>query len=143
MARYEGKSLVVMVENSDGVEGALTFVTGATVNDEYNAVQFEGDAEQSHLSGQLMAEVIVDYEYDSTSSTGNDAVLSGIFGSATPRFVRVQPIGTGAPKIEYAMDAVLLKYGPTGVQRGERVMGQATFASHANTTTTPAWAAQS
>jgi len=143
MARFEGKSLVVMVENSSSAEVAFTFVVGATVNFEYAKVVTEGDDEQAALAGQLMSEVIVDYEYDDTSTTGNHAVLSGIDGDNTnPRMIRVRPIGTGSGLTQFSMDSALVKWGPTGVQRGERVMGQATFKLHANATATPAWAGQ-
>lgn len=144
MARFEGKSLVVTVENSGGTAKTFTFVTGATVNFEYTEVEFMGEDVKSAQAGQLTAEVIVDYEYDDTGTTGNDAVLSGIHGDNTnPRFVRVQPVGTGAGKPEFAMDAVLLKYGPTGVMRDQKLQGQAVFKNHTAASADPLWHNQS
>lgn len=144
MARFQGKGLVVLVENSSAAEVAFTFVTGATVNFEYGDVEFMGDDVKSSKAGQLAAEVVVDYEYDDTSVTGNDAVLAGIDGDNTnPRFIRVRPVGTGAGKLQFSMDSVLLRYGPTGVVRDGKLQGQAVFKNHESASADPAWAAQS
>lgn len=143
MARFTGKNLVVMVEDSAASEAALGFVYECDVNFEAEDVEFRGDDIASSKAGQKVAEVIVRYEHDNTASTGNHVILSGIFASDTPRFVRVRPLGTGSSVIEFAMDAVLLKFGPTGVQRGDKLMAEARFKNHSEASADPAWGSQS
>lgn len=143
MARYEGKNLVVLVENSSSSEVALTFATAATINFDYADVEFSGDDVKSSQAGQLQAEVIVDYEFDDTAVTGNHVVLGGIDGdNATPRFVRVRPIGTGSGDPQFSMDSVLIKYGPTGVNRDGKIVGQAVFKNHTEASADPTWGTQ-
>lgn len=143
MARYEGKNLVVMVENSGSSLVALTHATAATINYDYADVEFVGDDVKSSQAGQLQTEVIVDYEYDDAATTGNQVVLSGIDGdNATPRFVRVRPIGTGSGDLQFSMDSVLLKFGPVGVSRDGKIMGQAVFKNHTEASADPAWGTQ-
>lgn len=143
MARFEGKNLVVMVENASASEVALTYVVEADVKFEANKVKFNGDDVESTQAGQLMAEVVITYEYDNTGTTGNDAVLAGIFADNTnPRFVRVRPIGTGSGKTQFSMDSVLTKYGPTGAKRGDKLVGEAHFGLHTEASADPTWAAQ-
>lgn len=142
MARFAGKNLVVLVENSGGSEVAFTFVKAATVNFEYEEHQMTGDDVKSAAAGQLIAEVIVDYEYDSTAVTGNQAVLDGIDGSTTPRFVRVRPLGTTGGLPQFSMDSVLLRFGPVGVDREGALVGQAVFKNHESASADPAWGSQ-
>lgn len=143
MARFAGKDLVVLVENSAAAEVAFTFVTGVTVNHEHEDHETRGDTEVASIPGQLVSEVIVDYEYDTTATTGNQAVLDGIKGdNSNPRFVRVRPTGTGGGQLQFSMDSILLRFGPTGPVRGETIIGQAVFKNHAAASADPAWAAQ-
>lgn len=140
MPRYSGKDLVVMVENSSASEVAFTFVKAATINFDYEENQMTGDDVKSAAAGQLMAEVIIDYEFDTTATSGNQAVLSGIIADNTnPRFVRVQPIGSTTGDPEFAMDALLTKFGPTGVDREGSIVGQAVFKNHHAASADPAW----
>jgi len=141
MARWEGKSLVVMVENSSSSEVVLTHVTAATTPEqEYDEVEFIGDTEKSYGAGMLNAEVTVEFEYDDTATTGNHIVLGAIKGDNTnPRMVRVRPLGSTAGRIEYAMDAILLGYGPSSVSRDGKVSATATFKNHKEAGVTPGW----
>lgn len=143
MARFSGKNLDVYVENGSSVEVTLTFVTGATITYEYEEAPTQGDDVKGALAGQLISGIVVDYEYDDTATTGNQAVLDTIDGDATnPRFVRVRPIGTGSLLPQFSMDAALLRFGPTGVTRGDTVMGQAVFTNHHAASATPGWGSQ-
>lgn len=141
MARWPGKDLVVMVENSSTSEVALTNVTAATTPDQlYDEVEFKGDSEYSYGAGLLRAEVTVEYEYDSTATTGNHAVLTGILGdNDNPRVIRVRPIGSTAGYPEFAMDAILLSLAPQSMTREGNVSGTAVFKNHKEAGITPAW----
>lgn len=140
MSRHAGKDLVVMVENNSSSEVALTFAKVATVTFEYEENETRGDTEVAALAGQLVARVEVEYEWDTTATTGNAAVLSAILGDNTnPRMVRVRPIGSTASNPEFAMDALLLRYNPEDSDRQNTIMGRALFVNHANAGVTPAW----
>jgi hypothetical protein len=144
MTRFVGKGLVVMVENSSSSEVAFTNVISADVDCAYDEVPFEGDDVKASGAGPLNATVTVEYEFDDTATTGNHVVLGGIDGDNTnPRFVRVRPVGTGEGKIEFAMDSILLKYGPTGIARDGRVVCTAIFKNHMEASADPAWGTQS
>jgi hypothetical protein len=140
MSRHAGKDLVVMVENSSSSEVALTFARAATVTFEHEENETRGDTNVAALAGQLIARVEVEYEWDTTATTGNAAVLSGILGDNTnPRMVRVRPIGSTASNPEFSMDSVLLTYNPEENSRQDTLMGRAVFVLHANATADPAW----
>ena len=142
--RFSGKDLVVIVENASSVEVALTFVTFVDIIHELEAHVTEGDpGEERKITGRLRSDVKVTYEHDDTAVTGNNVVLSGIFGDATNvRTIRVRPLGTGIGKTEYVLDAVCPKYGPSGPRRGDKLVGEARFLPHERATTTPDWANQ-
>jgi len=143
MVRFAGKALDVYVENSGGTEVTLTYVTGATVTYEYEENTTTGDDVKAALAGQLISEVVVDYEYDTTATTGNQAVLEGIDGNnTTPKFVRVRPLGTGSLLAQFSIDALLLDYGPVGVNREGTIVGQAVFKNHDAASVTPGWGSQ-
>jgi len=143
MPRYAGKSLVVMVENGSSAEVALTFVTAVTINDAYDENTTMGDTVKAALAGQRVSEIVVDYEYDTTATTGNQAVLDGIDGdNVNPRFIRVRPIGTASGSPQFSMDAVLLRFGPVGVSRENTIVAQAIFKNHHAASADPVWANQ-
>lgn len=143
MARYSGKNVVVMVDNSSASLTALTHVIGVTVNYEFEEVEFRGDSERTALAGQQITRVEVEYEYDDTGTTGNHAVLGGIVGdNTTPRTVAVRPLGTGSGLPVFTMEGLLLSYGAPNVTRENKIVATAVFVHHANATDAPAWSAQ-
>jgi hypothetical protein len=130
-----------MVENASSSEVAFTNVTAADVPDQlYDDVEFKGDSEYSYGAGMLRAEVTVEYEIDTTATTGNQVVLAAILADNTnPRMLRVRPMGATAGLPEYSMDAILVSFGPTGMSREGNVMGKAVFKNHKEASTTPGW----
>lgn len=143
MARFSGKGLVVLVENSSASEVAFTHVTEVSIEDAFTSVPMVGDDVQSSAAGQRVSRVTVSYEWDSTATTGNHAVLNGILGDNTnPRFIRVRPIGTGSGLAQFSMDAVLLKHGVVGQSRAGVLMGEAVFENHKDASADPVWANQ-
>jgi hypothetical protein len=140
MARYTGKNLAVKVDDSGASLTTLTHVTAASITYEYEEVEMRGDTERAALAGQQISRVEVEYEHDDTALTGNHVILGGIVGNnTTPRTLEVYPYGTTAGNPKFAMESVLLSFGPTGINREGKLVGTAIFAHHANATDTPAW----
>lgn len=140
MARFTGTNLEVVVENSGGTEGTLTNVVSFTAPTGYEEVQFRGDTLVSYQAGQWDGKVEVETEWDSTATTGNWAVLSGIHGDNTNgRYVRLRPQGGTAGYPEYAQDSVLLELTPGAVNREGKVVLRAVFGEHTEASANSAW----
>jgi hypothetical protein len=141
--RFTGKDLKVFCDNASSSITEITHVTAATVTYEYAEVETKGDTQKAALAGQLISAVEVEYEVDTTATTGNHALLGSIVGgNTTSRTVEVRPIGTGSALSVFTMEGVLLSYGPTGINRDGNLEGKAVFKHHANATDTPAWGSQ-
>jgi hypothetical protein len=109
MARWLGKDLAVLIENSGGTEVALGNVTEAVTPDNLNPlVQFEGDDVKSYQAGQSDANGTIECEYDDTASTGNWAVVKAIKADNTAgHMIRIRPHGSTSGYPEFACDSVI------------------------------------
>jgi len=113
MAFTHGKGAVFKIDNSGGTLQTLTaYVDSVDFNNTIDTAETTtmGSEVKTYLSGQSDATLSVSGKWDSTASTGPDAVLNGLIGLETTSTFEVGPEGSTTGKVKYTGECFLTSY---------------------------------
>jgi len=113
MAFTHGKGAVFKIDNSGGTLQTLTaYVDSIDFNNTVDTAETTtmGSEVKTYLSGQSDATLSVSGKWDSTASTGPDAVLNGLIGLEATSTFEVGPEGSTTGKVKYTGECFLTSY---------------------------------
>lgn len=113
MAFVHGKGGVFKVDNSAGTLQTLTaYLDQWSISNSVDMAETTtmGSEVKTFLSGASDATISVSGLYDSTASTGPDAVLNGLVGLEATSTFELGPEGSSAGKVKYTGECFLTGY---------------------------------
>jgi len=113
MAFTHGKGAVFKIDNSGGTLQTLTaYVDSIDFNNTVDTAETTtmGSEVKTYLSGQSDATLSISGKWDSTASTGPDAVLNGLIGLEATSTFEVGPEGSTTGKVKYTGECFLTSY---------------------------------
>jgi len=113
MAFTHGKGAVFKIDNSGGTLQTLTaYVDSIDFNNTIDTAETTtmGSEVKTYLSGQSDATLSISGKWDSTASTGPDAVLNGLIGLETTSTFEAGPEGSTTGKVKYTGECFLTSY---------------------------------
>jgi len=113
MAFVHGKGGVFKVDNSAGTLSTLTsYVDQWSISNSIDMAETTtmGSEVKTFLSGVSDATISVSGLYDSTATTGPDAVLNGLVGLETTSTFELGPEGSTSGKVKYTGECFLTGY---------------------------------
>lgn len=113
MAFVHGKGSVFKIDNSGGALQTLTaYVDSIEMNNTVDTAESTtmGSEVKTYLSGQSDATLSISGKWDSTASTGPDAVLRGLIGLETTSTFEIGPEGSTSGKVKYSGECFLTSY---------------------------------
>lgn len=137
MSKISAKNAVIIVDDSGGSAQTIT----------HDCISFElkqdagkikvtgfGDGSDNYIPGMPVYEIVLDFLWNSTATTGARTVLTGIFGSATSKTVSITPeVGGQTLSGEFMLDNLPAKGTPAGALE----LGSVTFSVMG--ATAPSW----
>lgn len=125
MPFYHGKGLVLKLDNAAGTLQTLTsFIDSVDINSsvDLGETTTAGAEDKTYVSGQAEHDLSISGKWDDTTSTGPDAIISGLVGLETTSTFEFGPAGSAAGKVKYTGEVFL-----TGYKRSTPVGGVITF----------------
>lgn len=113
MAFVHGKGFAFKVDDSAGVLQTLTaYLDSVEWNESVDTAETTtaGAEAKTYLSGQSDTTVSISGKFDSTASTGPDAVLRGLRGLETTSTIEYGPEGGTTGKVKKSAEAFLTSY---------------------------------
>jgi len=113
MAFTHGKGAVFKIDNSGGTLQTLTaYVDSIDLNQTVDTAETTtmGSEVKTYLSGQSDGTVSISGKWDSTASTGPDAVLAGLIGLEATSTFEIGPEGSTTGKVKYTGECFLTSY---------------------------------
>lgn len=113
MAFVHGKGAVFKIDNSGGTLQTLTaYIDGADISNKVEMAETTtmGSEVKTYVSGQSDGTLSISGKYDSTASTGPDAILDGLVGSEVTSTFEYGPEGSATGKVKYTGECFLTGY---------------------------------
>lgn len=108
MAFVHGKGAVFTIDSDE----LTTYLTDASLSNSVDVAETTtfGSEAKTYVSGQSDATISISGRYDSTASTGPDAVLNGLIGGETAVAFELGPEGSSTGKVKYTGNCFLTSY---------------------------------
>jgi hypothetical protein len=113
MAFTHGKNAFFEIDDSGGTPRNLTtFVTDVSLPRDIDMAETStfGNTYKTFIQGLANATISISGRWDSTATTGPDAVLAGLIGAANTSTFSYGPEGNGVGKVKYTGEVYLSSY---------------------------------